>query len=135
MSHVSTTELPKQPSMIKHNCGPQVLAFPCNQFNGQEPGSPDSIQEFAKERNITFPLFAKAEVNGPATHPVFKYLKLRTVDPASIQGDSSSNISWNFNKFLVNRRGVPVKRYPSEFEADILEHDIIQLLVRNELVQ
>ena len=110
-----------------------MLAFPCNQFSNQEPGSPDSIQAFLKEKNITFPVFAKAEVNGPMAHPVFRYLKSRTADPTSMQKEDSSDISWNFNKFLVNRRGVPVKRYPSDFQADVLEHDIEQLLVQNEL--
>lgn len=114
-------------------CFLQVLAFPCNQFNNQEPGSPDTIQAFIKEKNITFPIFAKAEVNGRMAHPVFRYLKSKTVDPASMQGEDSTDISWNFNKFLVNRRGVPVKRYPSDFQADTLEHDIQQLLVQNEL--
>ncbi len=111
----------------------QILAFPCNQFNNQEPGTPENIQAFLKEKNITFPIFAKADVNGPTEHPVFKYLKLRTIDPANVEGEGSSDISWNFNKFLVNRRGVPLKRYPSEFQAEALEHDIIQLLVKNEL--
>ncbi|KOO22852.1 glutathione peroxidase [Chrysochromulina tobinii] len=94
-----------------------VLAFPCNQFGGQEPGSPSEIRAFADSKGVTFPIFEKVEVNGPRTHPVYKYLK----------GGSDSmfdSVKWNFAKFLVGRDGKVISRYlpttsPSSIEGDI----------------
>ena len=94
-----------------------VLAFPCNQFGGQEPGSPAEIRSFAESKGATFPLFEKIEVNGPGTHPVYRFLK----------GGSDSmidSIKWNFAKFLVGRDGKVISRYlpttsPSSIESDI----------------
>ncbi|OQR96635.1 phospholipid hydroperoxide glutathione peroxidase [Achlya hypogyna] len=100
--------------------GLQILAYPCNQFGGQEPGSHAEIQAFAAGFNATFPLFEKADVNGENTQPVFAYLK------SKLTGTLGSSIKWNFTKFLVDRHGQPFKRYspqtaPMDFEADILE--------------
>jgi glutathione peroxidase len=84
-----------------------VVGFPCNQFGGQEPGSDAEIREFCSTRyDVTFPLAAKLEVNGPARHPLYQWL----TDPAQgFPGD----IAWNFEKFLVGRDGRVVRRYPS----------------------
>jgi glutathione peroxidase len=87
--------------------GFQILAFPCNQFAQQEPGSAAEIQKFCTlNYQITFPLFEKIAVNGPATHPLYRYLKKAA--PGII---STSMIKWNFTKFLLNRQGKVVKRF------------------------
>jgi len=86
-----------------------VLAFPCNQFGGQEPGTDAQIREFCSLRfGVSFPLFAKIDVNGAHAHPLLRYLK--HVLPG-VAGTES--IKWNFTKFLVDRRGRPVRRFGS----------------------
>jgi len=85
--------------------GFEVLAFPCNQFGGQEPGSNSEVKAFASKYGAKFPLFAKIDVNGGGTHPFYKYLK-------DTKGSfPSSDIKWNFGKFLVDKDGNCVKRY------------------------
>ena len=97
-----------------------VLGFPCNQFAGQEPGTEKEIALFCETQfAVTFPLFAKIEVNGPGAHPLYTWLKTET--PGAEQGQE---IGWNFAKFLIGRDGKPIARYsprtaPSEIEADI----------------
>lgn len=97
-----------------------VLAFPCNQFGSQESGTDEEIKKFCDLKfNINFPVFQKVEVNGKDTHPLFKYLKENL---PGILG--SKNIKWNFTKFLIDKKGRPVKRYapkkkPSSFVKDI----------------
>lgn len=104
--------------------GFEVLAFPCNQFGAQEPGSAEEIASFCQLNfNTTFPLFAKIEVNGAAAHPVFQFLK----DQApGILG--SKAIKWNFTKFLVDRAGHVVKRFAPNDEPASLAADIEALL-------
>lgn len=96
-----------------------VLAFPCNQFGGQEPGSADEILSFVSQYGVSFPMLAKVDVNGPNTHPLWKFLKAQK---GELLGD---DIKWNFAKFLVGRDGSVISRYgpqesPSSIEADIL---------------
>lgn len=84
-----------------------IAGFPCNQFFGQEPGSNEEIKAFCRERyGVSFPMFAKLDVKGPDQHPLFKAL---TGDESSLPG----KVSWNFNKFLVNREGKLVARFGS----------------------
>jgi glutathione peroxidase len=84
-----------------------VIGFPCNQFGAQEPGSEADIIRFCTTTyNVTFPLSAKLEVNGASRHPLFAWL---TADANGFPGD----IQWNFEKFLINREGKVVGRYPS----------------------
>lgn len=84
-----------------------VLGFPCNQFRHQEPGSEGEIREFCSTRyDVTFPLFAKIEVNGPGTHPLYAWLKAS--EPGLLGTES---IKWNFTKFLVGRDGKVSKRF------------------------
>jgi len=96
-----------------------VLGFPCNQFGNQEPGSANDIQEFCQVNyGVSFPMFAKIDVNGSDAHPIFKYLK------SELRGLLGGKIKWNFTKFLVSPEGVVVKRYapsttPEKIEADI----------------
>lgn len=103
-----------------------ILGFPCNQFAGQEPGSADDIQEFCQlNYGVSFPMFAKVDVNGAGTHPVFAYLK------AKLGGVLGSAVKWNFTKFVLDKNGNPVKRFgpttkPEDMEATIkslLQHD------------
>jgi len=93
-----------------------VLGFPCDQFGRQEPGDETEIRNFCSENyGVTFPLFAKIEVNGPAAHPLFRALKN---EAPGLLGTRS--IKWNFTKFLVDRDGAVVKRYaPTERPATI----------------
>ncbi|MEB3311929.1 MAG: glutathione peroxidase [Snowella sp.] len=101
-----------------------VLGFPCNQFGQQEPGSPTEIQSFCETNfGVSFPLFEKIEVNGNNAHPIFQYL---TKAVPGIFG--TENIKWNFTKFLVDRQGSVVKRYPSMTKPEDIEKDIEALL-------
>ena len=93
-----------------------VLGFPCNQFGHQEPGSEPEIQRFCSTTyNVTFPLFAKIDVNGAGAHPLYRHLK------AAKKGLLGSEaIKWNFTKFLVGPDGVVLKRYaPTDTPASI----------------
>jgi glutathione peroxidase len=83
-----------------------VIGFPCNQFGAQEPGSEQQIVEFCQTKfDVTFPMSAKLEVNGPGRHPLYQFL---TAAGTGIPGD----IGWNFEKFLIGRDGKVLKRYP-----------------------
>lgn len=96
-----------------------ILAFPCNQFLGQEPGTAEEIEKFCTMKyNVTFPIFEKIAVNGEKTHPLYVFLK------SSLKLDGKNDIRWNFEKFLIDRTGKPVKRFspttkPAELKADI----------------
>ncbi len=85
-----------------------MLGFPCNQFANQEPGTEAEILEFVtSEYEVDFPMFAKIEVNGPGAAPLYQWL--RSEQPGD--GDSS-DITWNFEKFLIDKRGEVVRRFP-----------------------
>lgn len=104
--------------------GVEVLGFPCNQFGAQEPGSADEIGAFCeKNYGVTFPLFAKIDVNGDGAHPLFKYLKQAA---PGLMGTEA--IKWNFTKFLVRRDGSVYKRYAPQTEPKELIADIEALL-------
>ncbi len=101
-----------------------ILAFPCNQFGAQEPGDAEEISNFCSlTYDVTFPLMAKIEVNGSGTDPLYDYLK--AAKPGLM---GSKAIKWNFTKFLVDRTGVPVKRYAPTDKPESLEKDIEKLL-------
>lgn len=95
--------------------GLRILAFPCNQFGGQEPGTQDEILEFTRSRGVQFDLFEKIEVNGDNAHPLWQFLK------TSIRGTMGDFIKWNFSKFIVDRNGVPVERFGPTVEPKDLE--------------
>ncbi|MEA2012436.1 MAG: glutathione peroxidase [Verrucomicrobiota bacterium] len=100
-----------------------ILGFPCNQFAGQESGDNSEIKQFCDLRfNITFPLFSKIDVNGKNAHPLYKFLN--TALPGFLIG---KRILWNFTKFLVDKNGVPIKRYGPIAKAETIEKDIIDL--------
>lgn len=101
-----------------------VLAFPCNQFGHQEPGSEQEIQNFCSSNyDISFPLFAKIEVNGEDAHPLYQHLK--NEQPGLL---GSKRIKWNFTKFLVDKTGQVVRRYAPLDQPKALVGDIEQLL-------
>lgn len=101
-----------------------VLAFPCNQFGHQEPGSESEIQQFCTTRyDVSFPVFAKIEVNGANAHPLYRYLK---DEKPGVLGTKA--IKWNFTKFLVDRSGHVVGRYAPADKPESLTGDIEQLL-------
>lgn len=105
--------------------GFNVLGFPCNQFGRQEPGAETQIAEFC-ERNygVTFPMFAKIDVNGSNTHPLFAWLK--TERPGLLGGA----IKWNFTKFLVDKEGRVVQRYAPKTEPAAIAPDVEALLAK-----
>jgi glutathione peroxidase len=101
-----------------------VLGFPCNQFGHQEPGNEEEIRTFCSTKyDVSFPLFAKVDVNGPNAHPLFKDLKQAA--PGLL---GSESIKWNFTKFLVDRSGRVVKRYGSMDSPESIAKDIEALL-------
>ncbi len=101
-----------------------VLGFPCDQFGRQEPGNETEIKEFCQRTyDVTFPLFAKIDVNGPAAHPLYKHLK------SARRGFlGTRTVKWNFTKFLVDRDGNVVGRYAPAVAAERIERDVQRLL-------
>ena len=106
------------------DAGFAVLAFPCNQFGSQEPGSTEEIVEFCEMRfQTSFPLFEKIDVNGTNSHPVYKHLK------SEVKGLlGTERIKWNFTKFLINRDGEVVGRFGSQKKPADIESEIMALL-------
>ena len=101
-----------------------ILAFPCDQFGHQEPGSDQEIQQFCSlNYSVNFPLFKKIEVNGEQALPLYAFLKQQA---PGILG--SKNIKWNFTKFLVNKQGQVVKRYGPITKPEKIAEDIESLL-------
>jgi glutathione peroxidase len=103
--------------------GFSVLGFPCNQFGGQEPGDAKQIEQFCSSQYaITFPMFAKIDVNGSNEHLLFAYLK------NAKSGLLGSSIKWNFTKFLVDRSGTVVARHAPTAKPEGLTKEIEALL-------
>jgi glutathione peroxidase len=103
--------------------GFSVLGFPCNQFGGQEPGDARQIEEFcASNYAVSFPMFAKIDVNGGQAHPLYQYLK------GVKSGLLGSSIKWNFTKFLVDRTGAVVARHAPTTTPEGLKKEIEALL-------
>jgi len=122
--------------------GLRILAFPCNQFENEEPGSNQEIKEFARAHGAQYDLFSKTEVNGERAHPLFKYLRTKTKpvigDPTNslykYLGDNRQDllegdiIRWNFSKFLCDKQGQPVARYSPSVEPIGCVNDIEKYL-------
>ena len=104
--------------------GFSVLAFPCNQFGGQEPGNEEEIQSFCDlNYQTSFPLFSKIGVNGASSHPLFAHIKEQA--PGVL---GSRRIKWNFTKVLVNQQGEVVARYAPSTKPEAIAGDIEALL-------
>ena len=118
--------------------GLEVLGFPCNQFKGQEPGTDEEIQEFCKTTyDVTFPVFAKIDVNGSEADPLYQYLRAEAPGDFGPQYGGfydaiskinpevgADDVKWNFTKFLIGRDGAVIKRYeppvpPADIKADL----------------
>ena len=107
-----------------HGKGLEILGFPCNQFGAQEPGSEAEIEQFCElNYGVTFPMFAKIDVNGDDAAPLYRYLKK---EKPGLMG--SEAIKWNFTKFLVDRDGKVVERYAPNTEPAGIAGDIEKLL-------
>jgi glutathione peroxidase len=107
-----------------HARGFEILGFPSNQFGAQEPGNEAEIAQFCDlNYGVTFPLFAKVDVNGSAAAPLYRYLKK---EKPGLLG--SEAIKWNFTKFLVDRKGNVVERYAPNVEPETLAGDVEKLL-------
>ena len=108
----------------KHRAeGLEVLGFPCNQFGGQEPGTEEQIAEFCQMRKVSFPMFAKIDVNGPNADPLFDHLKSEAKGLLGTEG-----IKWNFTKFLVDRQGVVLERFAPNTEPAAMEKAVTKAL-------
>jgi glutathione peroxidase len=106
------------------DAGLVILGFPCNQFGEQEPGNPDEIRNFCSTSyDVTFPLFAKLDVNGENAHPLYRWLKTQA---KGVLGTES--VKWNFTKFLLDRRGNVVDRFAPATTPAQLEGEIARLL-------
>jgi len=100
--------------------GLEILAFPSNQFGGQEPGTPADIRSFVDKYGVTFPMMSKVDVNGDGTSPVYRFLK---------DGSNGGDIIWNFaTKFLVDKEGKTLRRFDGMKAPDDLEPDIVEAL-------
>ncbi len=100
-----------------------IIGFPCNQFGTQEPGTSEEIQEFCSlNYDVTFPMSSKVEVNGKNEHPLFKYLK------SELKGTLTDSVKWNFTKFLIDRDGMPFKRFSSTVEPEDIAASIEEVL-------
>lgn len=107
--------------------GFEVLGFPCNQFGAQEPGNAAEIGAFCeKNYGVSFPMFAKIDVNGETAHPLYRFLKKEK--PGLLGPIGGGAIKWNFTKFLVDREGKVVDRYASTTKPENLAKDIERLL-------
>ncbi len=105
-----------------------ILGFPCNQFANQETGSSNEIQEFCQiNYGVSFPMFAKVEVNGKNAHPIFKYLKSKL--GGFLGGLFGSKIKWNFTKFVIDKNGNPVKRFSPITKPEQME-DFIKKIIQ-----
>jgi glutathione peroxidase len=107
-----------------HDQGLEVLGFPCNQFGGQEPGSEQEIAAFCESNyDVTFPMFAKVDVNGDKAAPLYRYLK--SAKPGLLGTEA---IKWNFTKFLVDRSGKVVARYAPNDTPESIEANVAKAL-------
>ncbi len=104
--------------------GLEILGFPCNQFMQQDPGSNGEIAEFCEMNyGVSFPMFAKVDVNGDSAHPLYKFLKKEAKGMLGSEG-----IKWNFTKFLVDKNGKVVDRFPPTADPEKLIKPIEKLL-------
>jgi glutathione peroxidase len=104
--------------------GIEVLGFPCDQFGHQEPGNEEEIRNFCSlTYDVTFPMFAKVDVNGANAHPLYQWMKEEKAGFLGTEG-----IKWNFTKFLVDRNGAVIKRYAPTDTPEKIEKDLAKVL-------
>lgn len=104
--------------------GLEILGFPCNQFNNQDPGTDNEISDFCQRNyGVTFQMFSKIDVKGDQAHPLFKYLTTEA------PGMLTSHIKWNFTKFLVDTNGKVMNRYAPQTKPESLKDDIEKALL------
>lgn len=122
--------------------GLRVLGFPCNQFGGQEPGTDAEIQDFCSiTYDVTFPVLAKVDVNGPEAAPLYDYLRAQApgdfgpghflyerIMKTRPEAADTDEVRWNFTKFLVAKDGTVLRRYESNVAPDQIRDDIVELL-------
>ena len=100
-----------------------IIGFPCNQFGKQEPGTSEEIKDFCNlNYDVTFLMSTKVDVNGKNAHPLFKYLK------SELKGKLNDSVKWNFGKFLIDRDGIPFKRFSSTVEPEDISASIEKVL-------
>ena len=100
-----------------------IIGFPCNQFGKQEPGTSKEIKDFCNlNYDVTFLMSTKVDVNGKNAHPLFKYLK------SELKGKLNDSVKWNFSKFLIDRDGIPFKRFSSTVEPEDISASIEEVL-------
>ena len=100
-----------------------IIGFPCNQFGKQEPGTSEEIKDFCNlNYDVTFLMSTKVDVNGKNAHPLFKYLK------SELKGKINDSVKWNFTKFLIDRDGMPFKRFSSIVEPEDISESIDEVL-------
>ena len=100
-----------------------IIGFPCNQFGKQEPGTSKEIKDFCNlNYDISFPMSTKVDVNGKNADPLFKYLK------SELKGKLNDSVKWNFTKFLIDRDGIPFKRFSSTAEPEDISTSIEEVL-------
>eukprot|EP01061_Rhynchopus_euleeides_P009987 TRINITY_DN1930_c0_g1_i1.p4 TRINITY_DN1930_c0_g1~~TRINITY_DN1930_c0_g1_i1.p4 ORF type:complete len:119 (+),score=54.70 TRINITY_DN1930_c0_g1_i1:235-591(+) len=108
----------------KHEGKFEIVAFPCNQFGGQEPGTHDEIKAFARDKyGFNGLLMAKVDVNGKDAHGLWAWMQAKI--PGLL---GTTSIKWNFSKFLVDKEGNLVKRYSPQDSVDTIEKDLVNLL-------
>jgi glutathione peroxidase len=109
--------------------GLRVLGFPCNQFGAQEPGTNEEIVQFCDSNyGVSFPMFDKIEVNGPHRHPLYDSLIAARPQAQPAAPDAASDVSWNFEKFLVARNGEVIARFsPRVTPEDSILRDAIEV--------
>lgn len=118
MTDTNYRQLQAMHEELAESKGLRILAFPCNQFGSQEPGTNEEIKAFAGKYGVQFDMFAKIDVNKDSAHPLWKYLKHK-------QGGTLGDfIKWNFTKFLIDKNGQPVKRYSPTTEPNALKPDL-----------
>lgn len=113
--------------------GFELVGFPCNQFGGQAPGTSEEERQFAyKKFGFEFPMYDKVEVNGPRAHPLYQFLRQEQPQSVPSQGTRplrQGDLEWNYVKFLVDRKGQPVKRFKPSFDPLDFEKDL-QLVLK-----
>mmetsp|Transcript_387 Transcript_387/g.722 ORF Transcript_387/g.722 Transcript_387/m.722 type:complete len:134 (+) Transcript_387:216-617(+) len=114
--------------------GLEIIAFPCNKFLYQEPGSNDEILEFTRSKNVNFPVMSKVDCGVSSNaHPIFPFLCQKLPDSGLLPGILGNGIKWNFSKFLCDSEGIPLKRYSPNENPKSFESDIVRLLEDREL--